>query len=151
MQEYVCTGPRVVEHVLLGKESEIEFMTMAKLQNFLIPGPPWLLDRDGGVKARYGELQNMPEEIVAILQFAAHSRYLCLNLQVCGREQARENFHESRGAVLVAVGAETRNKEPFEIELKTDSVKWHKGDEIYHREFFELVVESHHLSGREGV
>ncbi len=72
MQEHVCMGPRVIEHVLLSKESEIEFMTTANFQNFCIPGPPWLLDWDGGVKARYGKLQNTPEEIVAILRFAVH-------------------------------------------------------------------------------
>ncbi len=51
----------------------------------------------------------------------------------------RENFHESRGAVCIAVSVENRNDE---IELKTDSVEWQKGDEIYHQEFLELVVES---------
>ncbi len=150
-QEHVCTGPRVIEHVLLGKEFEIEFVTTAKFQNVRLPGPPWLLNWVGGVKAQNGELQNMPEEIVAILLFAVHGQYLCLSLQVCGREQARENFHESRGAVRVAVGPETRNKESFEIELETDSIERHKGDEIYRREFLQLVVESQRLSGREGV
>ncbi len=63
----------------------------------------------------------------------------------------RKNFHESRCAVRVAVNTETWDKEPFEIELKTDSIKQHKEDEVYRREFLELVVESHRLSGREGV
>jgi hypothetical protein len=82
VEGHVRAGPRVIIHVLLDKESEIEFVTMAQFQNVGIPGPPWLLDWDGGVEPRYGKLQNMLEEILAILRFAAHDQYLCLNLQV---------------------------------------------------------------------
>jgi hypothetical protein len=112
VQEHVGAGPRVVEHLLFGKKSEVKFVTTAELQYVRIPRPLWWLDCDGGVETRNGELQNTPEEIVAILRLAAYGRYLRLFVKLLNIAIAEEDVVGSlRREGLVSAGMDKQNGE----------------------------------------
>ncbi len=65
-KEYGHAISQQKEHILFGLETEVQHVTLAKVQDQRVRRPDRLRDGDCGVEARDKQFQNPPEKVVPI-------------------------------------------------------------------------------------
>ena len=92
LEEHGCAIPGVDEDLLLGLETEIEFIPSSQFQDAGVMVPPRLVERDRRIERWDRKFEDAPKQIIAILRLDTDGGELGLYLRISRREESREQF-----------------------------------------------------------